>query len=169
MSRAAAAQGLYGYNKATQKDCEAAMRKIQRHAAKVARAIYSKDEGVASFLALHSKRGSSVPARLLISEMKSFGPKFAASRAVSPRSLYGFSQKTATLGLNACAEIRAYVGSVVEDLHERRADQHEHITGFFKNHAKQARSDCARLVMSCYPDRMKQANVPSTVAGWLDL
>jgi len=79
--------GLYGYTKAIQNDCEAAVRKLNRQAGKVARAIYSKDQRVAEFLGAHSKRAKSHPAQVLISAIKEMGPKFASMKN-PPREVY---------------------------------------------------------------------------------
>lgn len=74
-----AASGLYGHTKATQRDVEASVRKIQRRSAKIAKVLWQRDERVASFMAAHAKRAQSEPAKLLVASLKAMAPKVAST------------------------------------------------------------------------------------------
>lgn len=165
--------GLYGVTKADQRDCEASIRKVQKQAMKIARVISRKDPKVAAFLSTHSKRAKSLPARILVSAIREIQPKVAtdvtAVEKDASMGLYGFRAKTATLGLNACSEIRGFTGEVAYGLHSRREARYASITGFFKEHGRQARCDYSRMLLSSYPDPAtgKTASLPETVEEWL--
>jgi hypothetical protein len=83
--------------------------------------------------------------------------------------LYGFRSKTANLGLHACTALREAAGQIAADLHGRRADSHEHITGFLKSHAKEGRCAYSRMLGASYPDadRRCASAQPQSVADWL--
>jgi hypothetical protein len=99
--------------------------------------------------------------------------------------LYGYRAKTATLGLTACAEIRAFAGQTAYDLHSRRATMYDKLTGFLREHSKKSRCRYSKLLLSSYPDRPddlviasdeekaedekqdKTASMPSSVDDWL--
>lgn len=173
--------GLYGHTRQIQADCEGCIRKLTKTAQKIAKATLQKDERTADFLRMHTKRGSSLPARVILLAMKDTLPKIAAeSAAESHRTveaggreygLYGFPTKTARLGLNACSDLREAAGLFASELHARRAEQHAKITSFLDAHCKEAKCNYARLLLSSYPDvgarTSKTANVPQTVAEWL--
>jgi len=185
-TKSAKHSGLYGYTKKTQNDCEASIRKLSRTAARLAKHAWTKDPKTAEFLSLHAKRANSVPARMLIAAMKELGPKVAkearlaelraqqntkAAAKKDPRyGLYGYSSKTARLGLNACSMLREAAGHVAADLHTRRASRHEVITGFFKNHHKTSKCGFSRMLMAAYPDAsMKLASeAPGGVQEWIE-
>jgi uncharacterized membrane protein len=178
--------GLYGYTKKTQNDCESSIRKLSRTAARLAKIAWTKDPKTAEFLTLHSKRANSIPARMLIAAMKGLGPKVAKEARLAelraqqtpktaakndPRyGLYGYSTKTARLGLNACSMLREAAGHVASDLHGRRANGHEVITGFFKNHHKTSKCGFSRMLLAGYPDAsMKLASeAPAGVQEWIE-
>ena len=169
-----AASGLYGFTKSVQADCEGAFRKIQRQAKKIMKGASSRDGKVAEFLATHARRADSLPARLLVAAFNDLSPKVELEEipkeaGASVRGLYGFPTKTARLGLNACSELRAFTGEAVEDLHVRRADRHQHITGFLQEHIKAASDDYAKMILACYPENVSKAaaDLPKTVEGWL--
>jgi len=76
------------------------------------------------------------------------------------KGLYGHPAKTARLGLSACSELRAFVGEIAADLHERRTANYEKITGFLGEHSKQAHCEYSRMLLGCYPGLPgKQASV----------
>lgn len=84
--------------------------------------------------------------------------------------LYGFGEKVAKLGLQACSDLRHEAGKIAHDLHRRRADRHAAITDFFANHSKQAKCAYSRLLAASYPE-LKVAsarNAPRTVQAWLE-
>lgn len=157
----AAASGLYGYTRAIQTDVEATIRKAQKRASVLARGIYAKDENVVPFLLKHAKRANSMPAKLLLAAMKDLGPKIpekTASEKTSGLGMYGVATKTARLGLSACSELRAFVGEAASDLHQRRVAGYPHITGFLKQHHKEAKCEYSRLILGCYPDAPEEAS-----------
>ena len=173
-----AASGLYGFTKATQNDVEATIRKAQRKAASIARHVFAKDESVASFMMVHAKRGSSSSARVLFSAMKDLGPDTASKLAsiekeegasgLSGTGLYGFASKTARLGLIACTELRASIGEISADLHQRRQASYEQITGFLQEHSKKARCGYSRMILGCYPEEIQNGKTASGPARPLE-
>ena len=80
------AGGLYGYTKGTQRDVEASVRKAQRRAASIAKTLYAKDERSVDFLKAHAKRANSKTARLILSAMKSIGPRVASAKTAGSGS-----------------------------------------------------------------------------------
>ena len=72
--------------------------------------------------------------------------------AGSKYGLYGFKTKTANLGLKACTELREASGHIVSDLHCRRGDCHEKITGFLTAHAKETECPYCKMLSASYPD-----------------
>lgn len=157
---AADPSGLYGSTRAVQRAAEVASRKLARHALKVAKRIFMKDADVVSFLQAHAKREGSKSAKVILAAMKEVGPKVAAElRGGVPKSaggadygLYGFKARTAELGMDACKEVRLNAGRIAAELHRRKSALHRPLTGFFKEHAKQAGCAYAGMLLSCYPD-----------------
>lgn len=74
------AGGLYGYTKGTQRDVEVTIRKAQRQASRIAKALYAKDNRSFAFLESHAKRANSKTARLILSAMSVIGPRVAADK-----------------------------------------------------------------------------------------
>lgn len=176
-----AASGLYGFNKATQNACESASKKLSKAALRIAKNAFAKDAEVVSFLQAHVKREGSRSAKVLLAAMKEIGPKIASEmRGGRPKEagaavygLYGFKARTADLGLEACKEVRAEAGRISADLHHRKADSYEKITGFLKQHSREGKCAYAGMLLSCYPDadmRLASTRVaaPSSVGGWLE-
>lgn len=149
-----AAGGLYGYTKSTQRDVEASVRKIERQAKVIASTIWAKDERVAAFLAVHGKRASSMPARILSAAFEGMVSRRAAevTAGAAEYGLYGYHARTARLGLNACSDLRDFAGRVAYDLHSRRQANYGHITGYLKEHTKAAKCRYSRLLLDSYPD-----------------
>ena len=158
--KAATPTGLYGSTRAVQRAAEVASRKLARHALKVAKRVFAKDADVVPFLQAHAKREGSKSAKVLLAALKEVGPKLASEMrgGVSKQAgapdfgLYGFKARTAEIGLDACKEVRLVAGRIAADLHRRKADLHGSLTGFFKEHSKQARCAYAGMLLSCYPD-----------------
>jgi len=75
---ARAPTGLYGFTRKTQQDVEASVRKVNRRAGKIAKAVWRQDEHVAAFLTAHAKRARSAPARILVTALKEVGPRVAS-------------------------------------------------------------------------------------------
>jgi len=152
-----AAGGLYGYPKQTQKDCEVAIRKVDKKTAALAQQMFQRDRNVSSFLKVHASRTDSMSARLLVAAIEPWervlDPKLANEKeARGERGLYGFSRKTATLGLSGCTDLRDFTGSVAYSLHSRRAARYEQVTGFFDRHAGEGGCSYSRILLSSYPD-----------------
>jgi len=152
-----AASGLYGNTKRVESECLACTRKLARATAKVAKAVYTKDPKVAGFLAKHAKRKSHT-AKLLVKALAEIGPRMAAHMAAAEKSagrsygLYGFPEKTARLGLSACADVRHEAGKIAYGLHSRRAAQHGTYNAFFQAHSKQGKCPYSRELYASYPD-----------------
>ena len=93
----------------------------------------------------------------------------AASDKEGGYGMYGHKAKTATLGLNACTELRSYVGQVAYDLHSRRAAKHAMITGYLREHTKTSQCGYSRMLLGCYPEasKGKTASSPDGVDAWL--
>lgn len=66
--------------------------------------------------------------------------------------MYGFPTKTARLGLDACTSLKEHAGVIASDLHRRRHAMYENITGFLREHAKQAKCHASRMILGCYPE-----------------
>jgi hypothetical protein len=177
---AASPTGLYGFTKRVQSDCEVTARKLQKSASALAKAAYTKDSEVAPFLALHAKRANSLPAKMLTAALKDMGPKVAANAgktlvtdpdktAARKWGLYGYKSKTASLGLGSCTALRESAGRVASELHGRREGSHSKITGFLKQHAKEANCMYSRMLHAGYPDadRRCASESPAEVADWL--
>jgi hypothetical protein len=79
----AAPGGLYGFTKKTQTDCEAAMRRIQKEAGRLAASGHKRNPRVAAFLTTHAKRTSSQSAKILLAAMKVLGPRVAADKTAA--------------------------------------------------------------------------------------
>jgi len=70
--------GLYGFRKATQRDCETCIRKLQRRAVKIARKLWATEgQEAVDFLTTHKARTKSRTARVLLTAMKGLGPRIA--------------------------------------------------------------------------------------------
>lgn len=173
--------GLYGYPKTIQSSCEVSVRKLKRVALSIVKNAYQKDAKVIEFLMAHDKRAKSTPARVLIAAMKEGHSVFSSMGVVgghpkdaakSRYGLYGYKSRTAALGLTACSQLREAAGMVSSDLHIRQAAMHERITGFFTQHAKQAKCGYSRMLHVAYPDASMKlastgADAPKTVDDWL--
>lgn len=83
--------------------------------------------------------------------------------------LYGYPAKTASLGLKTCTSLREEAGRIAAELHGRRADRYDRITGFLKTHGRKSRCMYSRLLHRSYPDPdMKCASAPpKTVQEWI--
>ena len=193
MTERTAAGGLYGFTKGVQKDCESAIRKVSKSAARIAKQLWAKDEGTCAFLNTHARRSKSITAKVILTAMKELGPKVATFHQLrratyhtkqyqpnekmagkSGYGLYGFKSKTANLGLGGCSQLKTDVGEITADLHSRRTAKRENIVGFLKEHKKVGKCVYSRLMLSAYPDEtVKMASVekefvPDTVQGWIE-
>jgi hypothetical protein len=77
---ARAPSGLYGFTKSIQASCEASIRKLNRQAGSLVKKSARKDPRVLEFLATHSKRGKSLPAKILMASYKDSLPKLASDK-----------------------------------------------------------------------------------------
>ena len=95
--------------------------------------------------------------------------RLATDKTAKSYGLYGFGEKVAQLGLQACTELRHEAGKTAYDLHSRRMAHYEAINDFFANHSKQAKCMYSRLLSASYPNppQRKAASVPTSVQGWL--
>ncbi len=91
----------------------------------------------------------------------------ADNKEARTNGLYGFPDKTATLALNACTELRAHAGRVAYDLHSRRATRHDQISAFLKTHCKTAKCSSSQLLSDCYPGSDCKVASPVSVTDWL--
>lgn len=95
----------------------------------------------------------------------------AGKTAARTYGLYGYSEKVAKLGLQACADLRHEAGKVAHDLHTRRTAHYAAINDFFANHSKTAKCMYSKLLSASYPE-LKEAktasSIPQTVQGWLE-
>jgi hypothetical protein len=153
-SGSAKPKGLYGYTKGTQTSVEASIRKVQRKAASLAKALYKRDRRTASFLQLHTKRAKSSTASMLVAAMKGLGPFPHADgkTAAADYGLYGHNAKVARVCINACADLSHEIGRIAYDLHRRKAARHALITGFLKAHSKETKCAYAKILLASYPD-----------------
>lgn len=180
---ARAPSGLYGFTKSTQRDCEAAQRKLAKVALSLAKRAFSRDEKIVPFLQTHAKRAKSQPARVLMAALREVGPKLAKeikggkTASTNEYGLYGYQARTARTGLDLCTEIRAHAGRIAANLHRRRFARYERITGFLKQHSKAGHCTYSRMLLASYPDRDRDlgslktasevAPVPVSVESWI--
>jgi len=151
--------GLYGYPKQIQSSCESSVRKLRKAALKIVKAAYQKDAKVAEFLTTHARRNKSVPAKVLLATLNEARPVFGKygveggkTAAGGRYGLYGYPAKTASLGVQACAQFREAAGHIASDLHRRKAAKYGRITGFLKDHWKQGKCGYSRMLHASYPD-----------------
>lgn len=146
-----AAEGLYGFTKRTQRDCDSAINKLSKEAKRIAKQAWTEDSKVSGFFKTHNTRSGSASAAALLAAL---GEAVPMSKEAAPRKLglYGFPHKTANRALKACTELRDKANALCLDLHERRADQHGLITGFLKQHTEEGACPFANMLNRYYPD-----------------
>lgn len=112
---------------------------------------------------------------IMVNRITSEGLKYLADAKVGKNAartygLYGFGEKVAKLGLQACADLRHEAGKTAHDLHTRRAAHHASINDFFANHSKTAKCMYSKLLSASYPEMAaaKTASLPNSVQGWLE-
>lgn len=149
-----AATGLYGFTKATEGACGAGVNKLQKAAKKIAANLYAKDESSPSFLSKHAAKGGSKTASMLLKAMESLGPLAQINKTAgrSGTGLYGFSEKTAKLGLTACNDLHHEAGVIAGDLFARKGADPVKVAGYLASHAKKAKCPYAALLGECAPD-----------------
>jgi hypothetical protein len=166
-------QGLYGFTKGVQNLCERSAGRLQKSASMIIRRAMRKNERVGHFLAEHSRRGS-LPASILVQAYTDSMPKLAAEKVAKGKhwGMYGYPVKVANIGMKACAEIRQAAGIIAANLHRRRAEQHEMITGFFSEHHGTGKCGASGLIAKVYPAhdwryKMAMGPKPQSVDEWL--
>lgn len=165
-----AASGLYGYTREIESACTGACTRLGKTAQRIAKALYAKDEQSPAFLAAHAKRARSKTAKLLLAAMESLGPLAQLNGKTAARSelgLYGFKEKTARLSVQACTDLHHEIGKTAADLNVRRAAQRELITGFLKQHSKEARCVYSSLLLEAYPDAVEASATAKLAADFL--
>jgi hypothetical protein len=168
------ANGLYGYTKGIEKLCCSASGRLSKYAAKIMREAVAKDPNIVPFLQTHAKRGKSASAKILLASYRDSLPKLAAQKEAGVRTygMYGYPAKTTQKALLACSAIREEAGYIAADLHQKRADMYDKITGFLGEHSKTAKDTAARIILDVYPEAdFKFSRVastqPQTVEEWL--
>ena len=154
----AAAKGLYGFPAAVEKVATAAGRRLAREATRIGKAAMGKDQAVVGFLQTHAKRDGNRAAKVLLAAIRDSMPRIAADMG-----MYGVKDRTARIGIQACADLRLAAGRIAADLHGRRASEYDRITSFMKTHAAKGKCAYSGMILSCYPDA-PGTNVPPRLA-----
>lgn len=87
----------------------------------------------------------------------------------SGKGLYGFSEKTARLGVTACNDLRHEAGVIAGDLFARKGADPVRLAGYLASHAKKAKCPYAAMLGECGPDTDpmgKTAASPSSLWKW---
>lgn len=142
--------GLYGHTKRIQTGVEGTIRKLSRFTAKLAHDIWQKDHAVADFLSDYSQRQESKAARALLQEMSEIGPKVKLAGA-APKGMYGYKNKTVTLGLSAVHSVLEQAGLLSLTLSERFPTDYHKILHFMDEHIQAETCPYAHLLASAYP------------------
>ena len=154
-----AGAGLYGATKDIESVSLAGVRRLQATVQRLAKEIYARDEETPVFLQEHSKRSGSRAARLLIGAMKDLGPGAVLNRVAGGKAgLYGYKERTAKIALAACSDLYHEAGLIAGELHGRRAAHHDRVTGFLKEHSKEARCQYASMLLEAYPSAPRTAS-----------
>lgn len=154
---AVTAGGKYGFTKGTESACTAGVNKLQKSASRIAKALYAKDEGSPAFLAKHAARAGSKTASMLLKAMESIGPMAALAKngktaGKSGNGLYGFSEKTAKLGLDACTALHHEAGMIAGDLFARKGADPMKVAGYLAANAKKGKCAFSDLLAEVAPD-----------------
>lgn len=154
---AVTAGGKYGFTKGTESACGVGVNKLQKSASRIAKALYAKDEGSPAFLAKHAARAGSKTASMLLKAMESIGPMAALAKngktaGKSGTGLYGFSEKTAKLGLDACTALHHEAGMIAGDLFARKGADPVKVSGYLAANAKKGKCAYSAMLGECSPD-----------------
>jgi hypothetical protein len=154
---AVTAGGKYGFTKGTESACGVGVNKLQKSASRIAKALYAKDESSPSFLAKHAARAGSKTASMLLKAMESIGPMAALAKngktaGKSGTGLYGFSEKTAKLGLDACTALHHEAGMIAGDLFARKGADPVKVSGYLAANAKKGKCAYSAMLGECSPD-----------------
>lgn len=96
--------------------------------------------------------------------------RLASDKEARSYGMYGYHDKVASLGLQACSDVKAAAGRIAADLHRRRAAKHKQITAFLDEHHRTASCRYSRMLHASYPEEsMRLASAePRTVQAWLE-
>ena len=152
-----AAGGKYGFTKATEDACGVGVNKLSKAAKRIAEALYAKDKESPAFLSKHAARSGNKAASMLLSAMSDLGPaadvaKLAKTAGRSGNGLYGFSEKTAKLALDACNALQHEAGVIAADLFARKGMNAAHLAGYLSANAKKAKCAFSQMLADAAPD-----------------
>jgi hypothetical protein len=155
------ATGKWGFTKAVEATCTAGINKLSKSATRIAKALYAKDEQSPAFLNKHSTRGGSRTAAMLLKAMEGIGPMAQINKTAgkSGQGLYGFSSKTAKLGLEACGALHHEAGEIACDMFARKGADHTKLAGYLATNAKRGKCAYSALLGECCPDPVVEAPV----------
>ena len=153
---AVTAGGKYGFTKSTESACTAGVNKLQKAAKRIANALYAKDEGSVGFLQKHAAKAGSKTASMLLKAMEDIGPaamlRAGKTAGRSGNGLYGFSEKTAKLGLQACSDLHHEAGVIAADLFARKGADPVKVAGYLTANAKKGKCAFSDLLAEVAPD-----------------
>ncbi len=154
---AVTAGGKWGFTKSTESACTAGVGKLQKAASRIAKALYAKDEGSVAFLQKHSAKAGSKTASMLLKAMEDIGPaaallKKGKTAGKSGNGLYGFSEKTAKLGLDACSALHHEAGVIAADLFARKGADPVKVAGYLAANAKKGKCAFSAMLAEVAPD-----------------
>ena len=154
---AVTAGGKYGFTKGTESACGVGVNKLQKSASRIAKALYAKDESSPAFLAKHATKGGSKTATMLLKAMESIGPmaalvKHGKTAGKSGTGLYGFSEKSAKLGLDACTALHHEAGMIAGDLFARKGADPMKVAGYLAVNAKKGKCAYSAMLSEVSPD-----------------
>ena len=154
---AVTAGGKWGFTKGTESACTAGVNKLSKSASRIAKALYAKDEGSVGFLQKHSAKAGSKTASMLLKAMEDIGPMAALAKngktaGKSGNGLYGFSEKTAKLGLDACSALHHEAGVIAADLFARKGADPVKVAGYLTANAKKGKCAFSDLLAEVAPD-----------------
>lgn len=154
---AVTAGGKWGFTKGTESACTAGVNKLSKAASRIANALYAKDEGSVGFLQKHSAKAGSKTASMLLKAMEDIGPMAALAKngktaGKSGNGLYGFSEKTAKLGLDACSALHHEAGVIAADLFARKGADPVKVAGYLTANAKKGKCAFSDLLAEVAPD-----------------
>ena len=172
---AVTAGGKYGFTKGTESACGVGVNKLQKSASRIAKALYAKDEGSPAFLAKHAARAGSKTASMLLKAMESIGPMAALAKngktaGKSGTGLYGFSENSAKLGLDACTALHHEAGMIAGDLFARKGSDPMKVAGYLAVNAKKGKCAYSAMLGECSPDVAVEVtgSVKKKAAGGFD-
>lgn len=163
---AVTAGGKWGFTKSTETACTAGVNKLQKAAKRIANALYAKDEGSVAFLQKHAAKGGSKTASMLLKAMEDIGPaamiRAGKTAGRSGNGMYGFSEKTAKLGLDACSALRHEAGVIAADLFARKGADPMKVAGYLAANAKKGKCSYSAMLAEVAPDAMEKVSKRAT-------